>query len=359
MQKGKRLLNCFDLIRTVIAIALAVAIAVAIICVVSKTPGDAVWRFLIGPVSSKRYFFNVIELMTPLMFTGLAVSLMLQVKVFNLAVEGVFYTGGLVAAIVACLLPMPGGIHPLAGLLLGAAAGGLVALIPAVLKTRFEANEVVSSLMLNYVVFKIGDYILKTFLRDPQSTHVVSYEYPSSAYIPKITGNIHLGLPIVIVLLVAAYFFLYHARWGFKIRITGENRRFAKYTGVKVTGVILLSQIIGGCIAGLGGASYILGATQRFTWEWRSGYGWDGLVVAIVARNNPRNVPLAAFILAYLRIGSDLMSRMSDVQNEVVSIIQGIIIVLIAASMFLSGWRKRLVVSAATAGLASGKGEAS
>ena len=118
--------------------------------------------------------------------------------------------------------------------------------------------------------------------------------------------------------------------------IRDRNKNFAKYSGIGVTGTILLSQIIGGAIAGLGGAAYMMGSQQRFNWEWRSGYGWDGLIIAIIARNNPKFVPVGAFLLAYLRIGSDIMSRGTDVQNEVVSIIQGVIIILIAATGFLA-----------------------
>ena len=88
----------------------------------------------------------------------------------------------------------------------------------------------------------------------------------------------------------------------------------------------------------------MMGSQQRFNWEWRSGYGWDGLIIAIIARNNPKFVPAGAFLLAYLRIGSDIMSRGTDVQNEVVSIIQGVIIVLIAATGFLAGYKKKLTV---------------
>ena len=124
----------------------------------------------------------------------------------------------------------------------------------------------------------------------------------------------------------------------------GENKRFAKYSGIGVTSTILLSQIIGGALAGLGGAAYMLGSNQRMNWEWRSGYGWDGLVVAIVARLNPKFVPVGAFLLAYLRIGSDIMSRNTDVQNEVVSIIQGVIIILISAAGFLAKYKKKMTV---------------
>ena len=326
------------------ALVLAVAIAVVIIFIVSDVPGEAIYKFLVSPLTNFRYISNVIELMIPLMFTGLAVALIFSVKVFNLSVEGGFYAGGLAAAAVACKLVLPLGLHPTVGLLAGCLAGTLVVFIPGVLKSGFGANEVVSSLMLNYVVFKVGDYILKAFLRDPAVTHVTSFEYAPSARLPVLFGNVYLGIVIVAVLLVAAWLLMFRTRWGYQIRLVGQNPLLAKSSGMNVVKVTLLAQVLGGAVAGLGGASYILGATQRFTWGWRSGYGWDGLVVAIIARNNPALVPVGALILAYLRVGSDIMSRTTDVQNEVVAIIQGIIIVLVASVGFLEGIRKKMVV---------------
>ena len=189
--------------------------------------------------------------MTPLLFTGLAVTFILQTKVYNLAVEGMFYAGGLAAALVATLLKMGPGVHAFAALFAGLAAGALIAFLPAVLKLKFEANEIVSSLMLNYITFYIGDFLLKTYMKDPKSTHVASLKFAKTARLFEFTRGIHLGLVIAVILVVAAWLFLYHTKWGYAIRMCGENKNFAKYSGIGVTGTILLSQIIGGAVAGL------------------------------------------------------------------------------------------------------------
>lgn len=347
MEAKKRFTVDFSVIRLVAALALSVLIAVAIILVVSDMPGEAIYKFLVSPLSNMRYISNVIELMIPLMFTGLAAALVFSVKAFNLTIEGGFFAGGLAAAAVACTLELPMGVHPTVALVAGMVVGALVVFIPAILKNAFDASEVVSSLMLNYVVFKVGDYFLKTFLRDPAVTHVTSFEYAATARLPILFGNVYLGIVFILLLLVAAWFLLFRTRWGFQIRVTGQNPLLAKASGMNVMKVTLLTQVLAGAVAGLGGASYILGATQRFTWGWRSGYGWDGLVVAIIARNNPAFVPVGALILAYLRVGSDIMSRTTDVQNEVVAIIQGVIIVLVASVGFLDGFRRKMVVKSA------------
>jgi len=143
-------------------------------------------------------------------------------------------------------------------------------------------------------------------------------------------------------------------RWGYRIRLTGANAKFAQYSGIDTNAVIVYSQVIGGFIAGLGGSIEILGMYTRFSWQTLPGYGWDGVIVAILARNNPIFVPVAAFFLAYLRIGADIMSRYSDVPNEFVTLIQGTIIILIAASSFLAKYRHRMVFKEATRQVAEG-----
>lgn len=349
-KNAKRIPN-FNLIRTFVAITIAIVTAVIIIMLVSKEPATAIYNFLICPMTTVRYFGNVVELMTPLLFTGLAVSLMFQTKIYNLSTEGMFYTGGFVAAIFATLIPMTSGFHSIAGIVAGMLAASVIAFIPAFMKLKFGASEVVSSLMLNYIVFYIGDFILKTFMKDPKVTHVTSFKFLKTALLPRIIGKVHIGFIIAIILLFAVYLFLYHTKWGYAIRMTGENSNFSKYTGINTTKAILMSQVMGGAIAGLGGAAHILGSQQRFNWEWRPGYGWDGIIIAIIAQYNPKYIPMGAFILAYLRIGSDIMSRTTDVPNEVVALIQGIMIVLIAASGFLESYRKKLVVKHATENL--------
>ncbi|MCT4598488.1 MAG: ABC transporter permease [Vallitalea sp.] len=339
----------FEFVRTTLAILISLALALIIIVSVSATPMLALRKFLIGPFDSIRHIGNVIELMIPLIFTGLAVSVMFLAKEFNLGAEGAFYIGGVGASIIATKVTLPIIAHPIVAILVGGALGGFIAFIPAILKVKWNATELVSSLMLNYVSLFFGIYILKNYIRDPKAGDVVSYSLEKSAkliyLIPK--TKVHFGLIIVIVMVILCYLFIYRTKWGYEIRVAGENRKFARYSGINTAKVIILSQVIGGFIAGMGGSVEVLGMYRRFSWKTSPGYGWDGVIVAILARNNPVLVPVAAFFLAYLRIGADLMARSTDVQSEVVSIIQGVIIVLIVAERFLVKYKHKLVVKQA------------
>ncbi|HBG39280.1 MAG TPA: ABC transporter permease [Clostridiaceae bacterium] len=340
----------FEIIRTIAAIALSLLVAFIIILAVSKEPGEAFKMLLMGPLSSVRHFGNVIEMMIPLTFTGLAVSVMFQAKQFNLGADGAFFIGAVGATIIALEMSMPPVIHPTVAIIFGGALGAITCMIPGILKNKWKANEVVSSLMLNYIMLYLGIYIIKNHLRDINAGTTVSQKFPSTAKLPKIVPNtrIHVGLIIVIALVVILYFFMYKSKHGYEIRMTGQNPMFAKYSGINVNKVIINTQILGGFIAGIGGAVEVLGMYSRFEWQTSPNYGWDGIIVAILARNNPALVPVGAFFLAYLRVGADLMSRMTDVQNEVVAIIQGIMIVLIDAESFLSYWKKKRTFKEAT-----------
>ena len=125
---------------------------------------------------------------------------------------------------------------------------------------------------------------------------------------------------------------------------TGRNIRFARYTGLNTTAIIAYSQLIGGFIAGVGGSVEVLGMYDRFQWQSLPGYGFDGIVVAILAKNKPHYIPIAAFFLAYLKIGADKMATSTDVTAEMVLIIQGVIIMLAAAQAFLSKWRQKALI---------------
>lgn len=339
----------FELIRTLIAVAVALLLAFIIVVSVSKEPGKALSQFLTGPVSSTRHFGNVIEMTIPLIFTSLAICIMFQAKQFNLGATGSFFIGAVAATIIAINVKLPVVIHPLAAILFGGIIGGLASTIPALLKAKWNASELVSSLMLNYILFFLGLYIINFYLRDVNAGAMVSLKLAKTSLLPKLIPKtrIHFGLIIAILMVVFTYYFMYRTKWGYALRMTGQNIKFAEYSGINTISVILYSQIIGGIIAGIGGATELLGMYTRFQWQSLPGYGWDGVIVAILARNNPLFVPVAAFFLAYLRIGADIMARMTDVQSEVVTLIQGIMIMLIAAERFLSTWRHKMIVKGA------------
>jgi simple sugar transport system permease protein len=335
-----------ELVKTLLAIGIALGISFAIIACVSAQPMEAIGNLIAGPFSKLRSFSIVIELMLPLMFTSLAFCIILKAREFNLAVDGSFFVGGIVAAAVAINFTLPGILHPIVAMIFGAVCGMAVCIIPAVLRLKFKANVLVTSLMLNYVIVFVCVYFLNYFLRDPNVAAMSSFKFPESAKLPGILEGtrLHAGLFIAIAAVIVVYYYLNKTKQGYQLRVVGENKEFAWISGIKIGSVILIGQAIAGFIAGLGGAVEILGLYNRFQWQVSPEYGWDGLVMAIMARNNPKLIPIFAFFVAYIRIGADIMSQNTDVQNEIVSVIQGIMIVLVAASAFLGKWKHHSIL---------------
>lgn len=338
----------FEYIRTSAVIVIALAIAFLIISLVSNQPVKTIGIFLFEPLSSKGHIGNVIEMAIPLMFTGLAVSLLFRANMFNLGAEGIFYFSGVVTSVLAIHLTLDGWLHPIVAIAAGSIVGALLSAIPGILKAKWNANELVTSLMFNNILFGVGLYLLNYHLRDAKAFANVSYKFEKTALLSKMVPGtrIHTGLIIVIVLIIAAHLFLYKTKWGYK-RMTGINRNFARYSGMKTAKVIILVHLIAGFIAGMGGSVEVLGMYNRFQWTSLPGYGLDGALVAMLAKNNPLSVIGAALFLAYIRIGADMMARLSDVPSEMISIIQAIIILLISAEQFLKFWKNRMLLKEA------------
>lgn len=336
----------FELLRTIMAVLIALLLAFTIIVFVSNEPVQTLRAFLIGPLTSKRYIGNIIELFIPLAFTGIATSILFQAKLFNLGAEGIFYISGIVATVVALRFSDGGFMQAFLAIAIASIVGMLLNLIPGVLKAKWDASELVTSLMFNSIYFGIGFFILNNYLRDPNSVVVASHKYTNT----KVLGNlihgtrIHAGLIIVLLIAVLTYLFLYKTKWGYALRITGINEKFSAYLGIKTFWVIIYAHLISGLISGMGGAVEIMGMYDRFRWASLPGLGLDGALVALVGKNHPLKALGAAFFLAYIRIGADLMARLTDVPAEMVAIIQAVIILLISAERFLHGWRQRMLL---------------
>jgi ABC-type uncharacterized transport system permease subunit len=339
----------FEYIRTSAVIVIALAIAFLIISLVSNQPVKTIGIFLLEPLSSKGHIGNVIEMAIPLMFTGLAVSLLFRANMFNLGAEGIFYFSGVVTSVLAIHLTLDGWLHPMVAIAAGSIVGALLSAIPGILKAKWNANELVTSLMFNNILFGVGLYLLNYHLRDAKAFANVSYKFEKTALLSKMVSGtrIHTGLIIVIVLIIAAHLFLYKTKLGYELRMTGINRDFARYSGMKTAKVIILVHLIAGFIAGMGGSVEVLGMYNRFQWTSLPGYGLDGALVAMLAKNNPLSVIGSALFLAYIRIGADMMARLSDVPSEMISIIQAIIILLISAEQFLKFWKNRMLLKEA------------
>jgi simple sugar transport system permease protein len=348
MNKVMKIENQFKVIRIAFSIAIALAIAFLIISFVSDDPLYTMYNFIIGPFTSINRIGNIIEVMTPLLFTAVGVCIMYSANMINMASEGAFFLGGVATAYVAVTYTMPSGIHPIISILAGGIVGAIVCGIPAIMHIKFNALPVVSSLMINYVCLYLGLFIVNYVIRDPQAGYMASYKFAKTAILPELFSktNVHLGLIIGLAVVVFGYYFLMRSKWGYSIRMIGKNTSFAKYSGMNVTAILLSCQLIGGFIAGIGGAVEQLGMYNRFQYQKLPGHGFDGVMIAILARYNPKFVPLASFFLAYIRVGADVMARTSDVPVEIVSIIQAVIIIFVASERFLEGWKYRRIVKA-------------
>ena len=336
----------FEMLRFSTAVLIAILLSFVIILLVSKDPVSALRHLFLGGLSSWRRFGNVLELSITLTFTGLAVAVMFSANQFNMGAEGGFYAAGAVAAMVALAVPLPPVIHPLAAIVLGGLTGSVVCVIPALLKQKWGASELVSSLMLNYVFFYFTRYFCNTVFLDPNSGYPSTHLLPAVAKLPRILAGtrVHAGIFIVIVMVILTVIFIRRTTWGYALMQTGRNPVFAAYSGINTQAVLIYSQSIGGFIAGVGGSVEVLGMYDRFQWQNLPGYGFDGIIVAILAKNNPKFVPLAAFLLSYIRIGADRMSSATDVPSEMIAIIQGIIIMLAAAQAFMSQRRQKMLM---------------
>lgn len=333
----------FEILRFVIAIGIAFLISGIIIALTSGNVFEAMKNLLVGPLTTVRRFSTVLEGMIPLTFAGLAVTVMFKANQFNLATEGGFFLGALTSAIIAIYMPGASIIVLTLAMVAGGLTGAVVCMIPGALKIKWGCSEMVVSLMLNYVCLYIGTFIFKQVARDPNSAYQASYTFRTtlSQGIIKST-RLHTGIFIVAAFVVLTWLLMYKTKWGYRLRITGSNLNFARCVGVGTTGVILSAQLVGGFIGGVGGATEMLGMYTRFQWSSLPGYGFDGVIINIIARENPLYVPIAAFFISYLRIGADYMYKQSDVAAEIVTIIEGLVIMLVAANAFMAKLRHKM-----------------
>lgn len=341
----------FEMIRGLAAIVIAIAVAFVLILLSSDSPGTALECLLIRPVFSGgslnvKSIWAILGRMTPIIFTGLGVCVMFSANQFNLAGEGTTMLGGFIGGLIAIYIPMSAGLHPAVCILAGAVVGGLAMLIPAIIKVKLNASEMVCSLMLNYVIMYIILHFLNNTFADRSKGSTQTYPFLETAKVTKLIPGTELtwGFLAAIAATAVIAVFMFRTRWGYAIRMIGINESFSKYSGMKVGAVIIASQVIGGLLSGMGGAIEALGRYNAFLWKELPGYGWTGMTVAILAKNNPIMVPFAALFIAYLNRGCELMSIYAGVPSEMIDIIQAVIFLFFAAEQFMAKTRQKIVV---------------
>ena len=341
------MLNNFALIRTLFAVAIGYLVALICILFISEAPLTAILTFILKPFDGIRRIGSIIEYMIPITFTGLGMCMMLAVNRWNLVGDGALFLSASITALFATEIAsdLPPIILPVLLVVIGAVTGACCAAVPAYVNAKWNTNIVVSTIMLNYVLILGGVYFLQYWMRDSSLTYVGSALIPEKAKMLKLIPgtNVHFGLIIALVMVFLVHKFLYSTKIGYQMRMIGTNPDFARISGMKVMKYMILAQIIGGALAGIGGTSEVLGRYDRFTWLKTLNYGFDGMMVAVIAKGKPSIIPFAAFFLSYIKIGADLVGQTTDVPSEFALMAQSIIIILVAAEDFLANRRQRLV----------------
>jgi len=329
-----------ELGRALTAVVIALVVALIVIFVTSANPGAAFQTLLAAPLSSNRTMGLWIDDVAKLTLTGLAFSLVFQARQFSMGVQGQVYVGGLCAALVAM---SPIGATPLAiplGMLAGMIAGAAYGFIPGYAKARFGASEIVSSLMLNYIAILVVNYLIRAHLAPPGTGQLMTAKFPDPAIFPAIIPGTRfdLGILIALVATFVVWFLLYRTNWGLKLRLVGHNPKFAEYAGIRASFIMVSAMTVAGAFGGLLGSVFVQGrAFGNLAQNFDGNLAFEGILIAIVARSRPLAVPFVALAYGYLRQGAQLMGIRTDVPTEMISVVQAIIILLVASSFSLPG----------------------
>ena len=322
----------------IVALLLAAVVGDVLILTFGQSPG-AVFKLLLEGTWGNAYGFGqVLYKATTLVFTGLAVGLGLRAGLFNIGAESQLAAGGFCAALAGLLLPA--GLPALLCLPLyifaAALGGGTVGAIPGVLKARFGAHEVIVTIMLNFIVLALLNYLTSAKVHVPDTLHTP--ELKSGALprlgdmMPAFHGSAaNATILLAIVTAIALGWYLFRTRQGFDLRALGLQGPAAEYAGVNVVRVTWRALAMSGAIAGIGGLNYVIGYKHYYEEGFATGAGFLGIAVALVGRNHPAGIVMAALLFATLSQGGLAVNAL--VPKQMVDVLQAVVILAVATSV--------------------------
>ncbi|MDQ6827579.1 MAG: ABC transporter permease [Gemmatimonadota bacterium] len=321
-----------------VALLIALVAGDILILAFGQQPGE-VWLTLLRGTWGNAYGFGqVLYKATTLIFTGLAVSLGVRAGMFNIGAEGQLAAGGLAAALASMLFPAaaPAILIIAAAMIAAALAGGAVGYVPGVLKARFGAHEVITTIMLNFIVLGLLNYFIVYRVHVAETLHTPEVPKASLTRLADLSTAFHgsaANAAFLVALVVALWvgWYLFRTRAGYDLRAVGLQPDAAEYGGVKVGAVWTKAMTISGAIAGLGGINFVLGYKHYYEEGFASGAGFLGIAVALVGRSHPVGVVLAALFFATLSQGGLAINAL--VPKQMIDVLQGVVILAVAASV--------------------------
>ena len=337
---------------TLFSVVMGLIVGAVILLIAGYNPIEAYTVMLSGIFSRPKYIAFAIIRSTPIILTGVAVTFAFKTGLFNIGVEGQFIVGALFAAIAGYFLNLPPVLHAIVALIIGALAGAVWAGFVGFLKAKSGVNEVISSIMLNWIALYLTNFAL-TFdsFRRPNSD--ASYKIQESASIrilgkwkaseagkSFLSGNeflkdllnppLNYGVFLAIIVAIAIWYILKNTTLGYQLKAVGYNKEAAEFAGININKNIIVSMAISGAIAGLAGATQVLGVTHQVgILAATEGYGFDGIAVSLIAGNNPIGAIPAGLLFGSLQYGGAKLNRIGA-PSEIINIVIGVIVFFVA-----------------------------
>lgn len=331
------------------SVLLTMAIGVLVFDALGVDGWQAVKDLFLTPILASHKWQDVAQKAGPLVIIALGLSLGNRAQVWNIGAEGQYIIGALCAAGMGMAFGQTGGfLMILLMIAAGVVGGGLWALIPAALRTRYSVNEILSSLMLTYVALQVLGYLVGGPWKDPNGRNFpATAPLPDSQHLPVLEGStIHFGLVVALVLPFLFWILMARSEFGYQVRVVGSAPHAARHGGFDSRRTIWATMILGGAMAGLAGSLELTGALHKIDLGFPSGYGFTAIIVAFLGRLNPFGCLLAGFVLAVTFVGGQLAKTTVHIPDATAGIFQAMMLFLILASDILIRYRIRIVKGA-------------
>jgi len=282
----------------------------------------------------------------PLMLTGLGVSIAFRMLFWNIGAEGQLAMGGLAATGVALYASdiLPSWSVLPAAILLGMMAGALWAVIPAALRAYLQVNETITTLMMNYIAILLVSHVYHGPWRDPEGYGFPgTARFPEMAWLPRLYNRAHAGLIFAILAAAILWIVVQRTKWGFELRITGENPKAARYIGINIPRLILVTMLVSGGLCGLAGVCEVTGVMRRLQQGLTVGYGYTAIIVAWMSQLNPWGVLLVSFLLAGMLVGGDQIQMAMGLPAAMGLVMQGALLFPMLGGALFTEYRLRFL----------------
>jgi simple sugar transport system permease protein len=327
------------------AIAATLVIASLLVLAAGASPFSVFYLVAKGAAGSRFALLETLTRATPLIFTGLAVAVAFRARLWNIGAEAQLYIGAVVTVVLGTgALPLPAIILLPLIAVCAMAAGAMLLAGPAFLKTRFGVDEVVTTLLLNFIVLLFVSMLLEGVLKDPTGLGwPQSQKLIDAARLPRIIQGkrLHYGFVLALVSAVAIWVVMTKTALGYEMRAVGHNPEAARFAGIPVNGVLMKTALLSGGLAALAGFSEVSGLKGNLTLDLSPGFGYSGIVVAMLAMLNPLAVVLAAIFVAGIFVGADAMSRTAGVPSYIADVMVATALLTMVTALLFSRYRLR------------------